>query len=85
MNTRTNIVLDDQLVKRAMKRAGVRTKREAVEAALVHFTRKSDYAGLLSLYGSGGVIAGYDPKALFTGRQKWETSAEKPARKPAHK
>ena len=32
--TRTNIVIDDQLMKRAMSASGAKTKREAVEHAL---------------------------------------------------
>lgn len=63
MLSRTNIVLDDKLVRRAMKKAGVKTKREAVEAALQAFVREPDYAALLALRGSGGVAEGYDPKA----------------------
>ncbi len=63
MQTRTNIVLDDQLVKSAMKKAGVRTKREAVEVALRAFVREADYASLLALRGTGGVAEDYDPKA----------------------
>jgi Arc/MetJ family transcription regulator len=31
---RTNIEIDDQLIRDAMKRSGARTKRAAVEAAL---------------------------------------------------
>ncbi len=31
---RTNIVIDDQLMKRAMRVSGAKTKREAVETAL---------------------------------------------------
>lgn len=31
---RTNIVIDDDLMKRAMRASGARTKREAVEAGL---------------------------------------------------
>ncbi len=31
---RTNIVIDDDLMKRAMRASGAKTKREAVEAAL---------------------------------------------------
>jgi Arc/MetJ family transcription regulator len=31
---RTNIVIDDDLMKRAMRACGAKTKREAVEAAL---------------------------------------------------
>lgn len=63
MQTRTNIVLDDQLVESAMKKAGVSTKREAVEVALRAYVREADYASLLALRGSGGVAEGYDPKA----------------------
>ena len=36
---RTTIVLDDKLVARAMKLAGVKTKREAVHVALRAFVR----------------------------------------------
>jgi Arc/MetJ family transcription regulator len=32
--TRTNIVIDDQLMKRAMRACGAKTKREAVQRAL---------------------------------------------------
>jgi Arc/MetJ family transcription regulator len=31
---RTNIVIDDELMKRAMRASGAKTKREAVETAL---------------------------------------------------
>src|ERR1051325_8856488 len=34
LNMRTNIVLDDQLVKRAQKLTGIKTKREVVHEAL---------------------------------------------------
>jgi len=66
VNTRTNIVLDDQLVAQAMARAGVKTKKAAVEAALRAYVRKPDYSGLLALAGSGVIADDYDPKALFT-------------------
>lgn len=65
MSTRTNIVLDDELVAQAMARAGVKTKKAAVEAALRAFVRKPDYSGLLALVGTGAIADGYDPKALF--------------------
>jgi predicted P-loop ATPase len=43
METRTNIVLDDELVHQAMLRAGVKTKKAAIEAALKAFiTQASD-------------------------------------------
>lgn len=70
MNIRTNIVLDEKLVRKAMKRAGVKTKREAVQKALEYFVREPDYEGLLALRGSGGVAEGYDPKA--TAPSKWD-------------
>ena len=66
MNTRTNIVLDDELVAQAMVLARVTTKKAAVEAALRAYVRKPDYSGLLALAGSGVIAADYDPKALFT-------------------
>jgi Arc/MetJ family transcription regulator len=69
-HTRTNIVLDEKLVRKAMKRAGVKTKREAVHKALESFVSEPDYAGLLALRGSGGVADGYDPKA--TSPSKWD-------------
>lgn len=69
MLSRTNIVLDDKLVRRAMKKAGVKTKREAVEAALQAFVREPSYAAVLALRGSGGVADGYEPKA--SAPSKW--------------
>jgi Arc/MetJ family transcription regulator len=66
VNTRTNIVLDDHLVAQAMARAGVKTKKAAIEAALRAYVRKPDYSGLLALAGSGVIAEGYDPKAAYS-------------------
>ena len=66
MNTRTNIVLDDKLVAKAMKLAGVKTKKAAVEAALKAYVRKPDYSGLLALAGTGVIADDYDPKSAFS-------------------
>jgi Arc/MetJ family transcription regulator len=66
MSTRTNIVLDDDLIAQAMAKARVKTKKGAVEAALRAYVRKPDYSGLLALAGSGVIADDYDPKALFT-------------------
>ena len=66
MNTRTNIVLDEKLVAKAMKLAGVKTKKAAVEAALRAYVRKPDYSGLLALAGTGVIADDYDPKAAFS-------------------
>ena len=53
METRTNIVLDDALVRKAMARAGVKTKKAAIEAALKAFIRKPDYSAIMALRGTG--------------------------------
>ncbi len=59
---RTNIVLDDKLVKEAMRLANVRTMREAVAVALRRFVQSGRQRKLLELYGSGGVRKDYDHK-----------------------
>ena len=84
MNTRTNIVLDDELVAQAMVRAGVRTKKAAVEAALRAYVRQPDYSGLLALEGSGVLADDYDPAALFgVDAQEWSADAVAQAAEPA--
>ena len=59
---RTNIVLDDKLVKEAMKLANVKTKREAVHLALSRFVQTGRQRRLLDLHGDGGVRKTYDYK-----------------------
>ena len=65
MNTRTNIVLDDELIAQAMARAGVKTKKAAVDAALKAYVRKHDYSAVLALRGKGLVDPNYDPRGLY--------------------
>jgi Arc/MetJ family transcription regulator len=65
MNTRTNIVLDDELIAKAMARAHVSTKKAAVEAALRAFVREPDYSALLALEGSRLISDDYDPKGAY--------------------
>jgi Arc/MetJ family transcription regulator len=49
---RTNIVLDDDLIKKAMRVSGAKTKREAVDRALRDMVaRRSVYAALRKLRG----------------------------------
>lgn len=49
---RTNIVLDDDLIKRAMQVSGAKTKREAVDRALREMvTRRPVYRALRKLRG----------------------------------
>jgi len=59
---RTNIVLDEKLVREAMKLARVRTMREAVNVALQRFVQSGRQKKLLDLYGAGGIRKGYDYK-----------------------
>ena len=66
VRTRTNNNHDDELVAQAMARAGVKTKKAAVEAALRAYVRKPDYSSLLALVGSDLGSDEYDPKARFT-------------------
>ncbi len=65
MRTRTNIVLDDDLVAQAMVRARVTTKKAAVEAALKAYVRKPDYSGLLALRGANVLADDYDPDECY--------------------
>ena len=66
MERRTNIVLDDELVAKAMAKAGVGTKKAAIDTALRAFVREPDWQGLLALAGSGVLADDYDPASLFT-------------------
>lgn len=64
---RTNIVLDEKLVREAMKLANVKTKREAVDIALRRFVHSGKQKRLLDLHGSGGIRKDYDYKQARTG------------------
>ena len=59
---RTNIVLDDKLLREAMKLANLTTKRETVQLALRRFVQHGKQKKLLDLYGAGGVRKSYDYK-----------------------
>lgn len=48
---RTNIVLDEDLVKRAQRLTGIRTKRELVNTALRTLVRLNEQASLRNLRG----------------------------------
>jgi Arc/MetJ family transcription regulator len=49
---RTNIEIDDELMKAAMKSAGVKTKRETVEAGLRSLLRSQSQAEFRKMRGS---------------------------------
>ena len=50
---RTNIVIDDQLMKEAMELSGLKTKRQVVEQALRTFVRLKRQEDILELRGIG--------------------------------
>ena len=65
METRTNIVLDDALVNQVMARAGVKTKKAAIEAALKAYIRKPDYSAVMALRGTGVLADNYDANEAY--------------------
>lgn len=50
---RTNIVIDEELVKKARKLTRLKTKREIVDKALELLVRSESRKGILKHYGSG--------------------------------
>jgi hypothetical protein len=78
METRTNIVLDDELVHQAMLRAGVKTKKAAIEAALKAFIRKPDYSAITALRGSGVLPSGFSLMAAEAPPAKTKRLAKRP-------
>ena len=65
---RTNIVLDDDLVREAKKLTGIKTKRALVEEALRMLVRSRKAPSLLDLKGKIRFADGYDYKKLRIGR-----------------
>jgi len=61
---RTNIVLDDRLVKEVMRLSKARTKREAVDLALRSFVSRGKQREVLALIGEGIIAADYDVRAV---------------------
>lgn len=61
---RTNIVLDDKLIKDAMRVAGVKTKREAVDVALRQFVRGKSRKDVRDLVGQNLIDPAYDIRKL---------------------
>lgn len=50
---RTNIVINEDLVRKARKLTGLKTKRQIVERALELLVRSETRKGILRYYGSG--------------------------------
>jgi Arc/MetJ family transcription regulator len=61
---RTNIVLDDRLVKAAMRLSNVRTKREAVDIALRAFVARGRQRDILKLMDEPLIAPDYDVRAV---------------------
>jgi Arc/MetJ family transcription regulator len=67
---RTNIVLDEALVKEALKLSHIKTKRELVDVALQEFVAHRKRMNLRDLKGSGGLRDDYDYKSMRAGTAK---------------
>lgn len=67
---RTNIVLDEALVKEALKLGRIATMRELVDVALHEFVAHRKRLNLRDLKGAGGLRDDYDYKALRAGKVK---------------
>jgi Arc/MetJ family transcription regulator len=61
---RTNIVLDDSLVKQALRLSRVKTKKEVVNQALKEFVENRKRLNLMDLFGKIEFAANYNYKAL---------------------
>ncbi len=67
---RTNIVLDDQLVKESQALSQIKTKRELIEQALKEFVANRKRLNLRELKGMGGIRSDYDYKGLRAGKKE---------------
>lgn len=63
---RTNILLDDKLVRKAFNYTSVKTKRELVDLALREFVINHGRADLRDLKGKVQISPNYDYKTLRT-------------------
>lgn len=61
---RTNIVLDDKLIKEAFKYADVASKRELIHLALLEFVRQHKRKDIRKLVGKVKIAHNYDYKKL---------------------
>ncbi len=65
---RTNIVLDDSLVKEALKISRMKTKKELVNQALKEFVENRKRLNLMDLFGKIEFAKNYNYKALREGK-----------------
>ena len=65
---RTNVVLDDILVAKAIKVSGLKTKRELIMTALREFVQNHSQRDIRELKGKITFSQGYDYKSLREGK-----------------
>jgi len=65
---RTNLVLDDELVEKAMNLSGIKTKREVVHVALQDYVAVRSRKNLMDIKGVIHLDEDYDYKELRRGR-----------------
>ena len=65
---RTNIVLDDQLVEKALKISGMQTKRELIMTALKEFIQNHSRLDIRDLKGKISFAKGYNYKSMRRGK-----------------
>ncbi len=64
---RTNIVIDDEMMRAAMEVSGIRTKKDVVEQAIQEFVARRTRKNLADLRGKIRFADGYEYKALRKG------------------
>lgn len=64
---RTNVVLDDNLVKNALTISGISTKKELITVALKEFIKNRSRFNIKDLKGKISFEKGYDYKSLRKG------------------
>lgn len=65
---RTNIDIDDTLIREAFKYSGAKTKKELIHQALKEFVENRRRRNLLELEGKIEFVKGYSHKAMREGK-----------------
>ena len=63
INMATNIELDNELLSKAMNLGGIKTKRQAVNEALLEYVKRREQLKVLDLFGTVDFDKDYDYKA----------------------
>ena len=65
---RTNIVIDDEIMNKAISVSGLKTKKEVVEKALISFIAIQSRKNFMDLKGKIKLADDYDYKSMREGR-----------------